>query len=75
MSEVALAKLCRRADVPIPGRGYWARIESGHSSNERRSQQLPKDCRSYWEFGGSPSTNLRDTEACESGMIARLAEG
>jgi hypothetical protein len=29
VSDVALAKLCRRANIPIPGRGYWARVESG----------------------------------------------
>lgn len=34
VSDVGLAKLCRRAAIPIPARGYWARIESG--------QQLPR---------------------------------
>lgn len=29
VSDVALAKLCRRASVPLPGRGYWSRVESG----------------------------------------------
>jgi integrase len=29
VSDVALAKLCRRAEIPLPYRGYWARIESG----------------------------------------------
>jgi len=29
VSDVALAKLCRRAQVPLPARGYWARVESG----------------------------------------------
>ena len=29
VSDVGLAKLCRRASIPIPGRGYWARVESG----------------------------------------------
>lgn len=29
VSDVALAKLCRRAAVPIPGRGYWARVDAG----------------------------------------------
>ena len=29
VSDVALAKLCRRAAVPRPGRGYWARVEAG----------------------------------------------
>lgn len=29
VSDVALAKLCRRAAIPLPARGYWARVESG----------------------------------------------
>ncbi|MGB6452257.1 MAG: site-specific integrase [Steroidobacteraceae bacterium] len=29
VSDVALAKLCRRTAVPTPGRGYWARLEAG----------------------------------------------
>lgn len=29
MSDVGLAKACRRADVPIPERGYWAKRKAG----------------------------------------------
>ena len=29
MSDVALAKHCRKADVPVPPRGWWARREAG----------------------------------------------
>jgi hypothetical protein len=29
ISDVALAKTCRKANIPIPPRGYWARIEAG----------------------------------------------
>jgi hypothetical protein len=29
VSDVALAKLCRRSAIPVPGRGYWARVDSG----------------------------------------------
>src|SRR5215510_5829693 len=25
LSDVALAKICRKRDVPLPGRGYWPR--------------------------------------------------
>ena len=31
VSDVGLAKLCRRAAIPVPGRGYWARTESGQT--------------------------------------------
>jgi hypothetical protein len=29
LSDVGLAKLCRRHQIPLPGRGYWARIQFG----------------------------------------------
>jgi hypothetical protein len=30
ISNVALAKICRKLNVPRPGRGYWARKAAGH---------------------------------------------
>ncbi|MGB7493303.1 MAG: hypothetical protein WBR26_24455 [Candidatus Acidiferrum sp.] len=29
LSDVGLAKLCRRHQIPVPGRGYWARLQVG----------------------------------------------
>ncbi len=29
MSDVAIAKACRRADIPSPGVGYWAKVRHG----------------------------------------------
>jgi len=29
LSGVGLAKTCKRARIPVPGRGYWAKVESG----------------------------------------------
>ena len=29
LSDVGLAKLCRRANIPVPPRGYWARLAFG----------------------------------------------
>ena len=34
ISDVALGRACRKMRVPVPGRGYWARLASG--------QRLPK---------------------------------
>lgn len=31
ISDVALAKLCRRRNIPRPPRGYWARQAAGHT--------------------------------------------
>ena len=29
LSDVALAKRCRKLAIPVPGRGYWARVAAG----------------------------------------------
>ena len=29
ISDVALAKTCRKLGVPVPGRGYWAKVKAG----------------------------------------------
>jgi hypothetical protein len=29
ISDVGLAKACRRADIPLPGVGYWAKLQYG----------------------------------------------
>lgn len=31
ISDVALAKACRKIDVPLPERGYWAKLQAGKS--------------------------------------------
>ena len=36
VSEVALAKACRKLAVPLPPRGYWARVRAG--------PQIPRVC-------------------------------
>ena len=39
MSSNAFAKHCKKADVPIPWRGYWQRLEHGHKT---KATPLPK---------------------------------
>lgn len=38
VSDVALRKACKKMDVPLPGRGYWAKIQAGHKP---RRAKLP----------------------------------
>ncbi|MGD0346285.1 MAG: hypothetical protein ABSA85_05980, partial [Terracidiphilus sp.] len=38
ISDVAIAKVCRKLKIPVPGRGYWARKSAGYSL---RRQPLP----------------------------------
>lgn len=34
LSDVALAKRCRKLGVPVPGRGYWARVSAGQTPRQ-----------------------------------------
>jgi hypothetical protein len=38
ISDVGLAKICRKLTIPLPGRGYWARKEAGQ---ELKREPLP----------------------------------
>ena len=39
VSNVYLAKVCRRLQVPVPGRGYWAKRAAG---KEVKTEPLPR---------------------------------
>ena len=39
VSGTAIAKICRKLDVPKPSRGHWARLKHGYQSSK---QPLPK---------------------------------
>lgn len=41
ISDVALAKVCRKPGVPVPPRGYWARIRNGYKVTEPPLPKLP----------------------------------
>ena len=36
MSDVGLAKLCRRHRIPVPGRGYWQELRAGKRPRQAR---------------------------------------
>lgn len=40
VSAVALGKTCRKLSVPVPGRGYWAKLAHGHAAMKK--PPLPK---------------------------------
>lgn len=40
VSSVALGKTCKKLSVPVPGRGYWAKLAHGHPGTKKPT--LPK---------------------------------
>ena len=43
LSDVGLAKLCKRLQVPVPGRGYWAQVKAGVKVRKRALPNPEKD--------------------------------
>lgn len=39
VSSVALKKICKKLNIPVPGRGHWARINAGEKIS---TTALPK---------------------------------
>jgi hypothetical protein len=44
VSDVALGKACRSADIPLPGRGYWAK-----NPKQRHRPSLPENHDPYYD--------------------------
>lgn len=59
VSDVALAKLCGRAAIPTPGRGYWARIESGQSVGRTPLPAAPLGLPSLLRIRGKCSLSMQ----------------
>jgi hypothetical protein len=67
MSDVGLAKTCRSHHIPLPGRGYWARLEAGQTMPR---PALPDTGESWMErvaFNGSfkPASEVDASEIPE----------
>jgi hypothetical protein len=84
VSDVALAKTCRKLAIPLPGRGYWARLRSGQEMKRTPLPELPADapetmpvCHAYpppEERQASPETSARMEEESGSGAVIVVAE-
>src|SRR5580704_15065238 len=40
ISDVGLAKVCRKLTIPLPGRGYWARKQAGQKVTQAPLPQV-----------------------------------
>lgn len=40
LSGTGLKKICRRLEIPVPHRGYWARVKAGHKENRPKLPSL-----------------------------------
>ena len=47
MSDVGLAKRCRKLGIPVPGRGYWARVAAGQAPRQPTLRKREKEIADY----------------------------
>lgn len=72
ISDVGLAKICRRMEIPLPGRGYWARRVAGYKTTvPKLGPPRPGTMLSYAtrRYEGSPA----DAEA-KSAILDQIRE-
>lgn len=62
VSDVAVAKVCKKLDVPRPPRGYWARIEAGQKPRRPALPKPKKGTRTNATIAASESQSLTPTE-------------
>jgi hypothetical protein len=69
ISDVALAKRCRRLSIPVPGRGYWARVDAGQTPYRPK---LPKREDQYRDHRALtvPAATVDEARDTGSGDIA-----
>lgn len=55
ISDVGLKKRCRKHGIPMPPRGYWRQVETGHSPRKPPLPRCPKGASDTIQFS-APST-------------------
>jgi hypothetical protein len=65
VSDVALAKACRRHQIPVPPRGYWRRKETGHKVRQTKLPALDEASKTsatvtFWPSAHRPTTGANE---------------
>jgi hypothetical protein len=71
ISDVGLAKVCRKLTIPVPGRGYWARKQAGQKVS--RPVLPSRNDRVLLEKPSPPKEELRSEELGTQEERAQLA--
>ncbi len=68
ISDVALAKTCRKGNIPLPGRGYWAKIVAGRKIKPAPLPALPHQASTKIPIGIQKSKYYRNSLPNEMGQ-------
>lgn len=71
VSDVALKKTCKKLNVPVPERGYWARIKAGQ---KLKKTPLPKHSGADEIVVNVHTNNIIKEQTMKSDLLAFLSE-
>jgi hypothetical protein len=72
ISDVALAKVCRKLRIPVPGRGYWARKAAGYKFKPVPLRSFPNAPTLYHSLIARPPKLPNDPSDPELQQIAEV---
>jgi sRNA-binding carbon storage regulator CsrA len=70
MSDVALAKTCRRLGIPRPPRGYWAKVEAGDKPSKERLPEAKPGQDKVVRFNVARNVSRRENFAVNNVLTA-----
>ena len=71
ISDVGLAKACRRANIPTPDRGYWARVSAGQPCGKTALPPLRAGRSNVISFRGRQSAPGMSATSGQDGVAVR----
>jgi hypothetical protein len=75
VSDVAIAKRCRKLAIPMPGTGYWARVAAGQKPRRRKLPRAPDGVETESVFGALTKSELAGAVSVPEVFVSeRLSE-
>ena len=72
LSDVRLAKICRKMGIPLPGRGYWAKVGAGRVPPRPKLPSLKKGQVEVVMLASNSSVDIEPEEKTEVGRLVAL---
>jgi hypothetical protein len=66
ISAVALAKVCRKLQIPLPGRGYWTKKECSKPRPSRTQNSNGSDPEFAWNHASILTCGFASAAKCSS---------